>query len=728
MNAKLTYLLCVVYVGMLTISTSCTDQNPNDLQPVIMGKENSLFELTEDEPIYYLVSGETVLPIKRKSDVMQYCKVEISEKNGDFTMNGKPIGYYDYYDNVFREMKVLNFCFDSKNAEKKLALYVDRGVDGDNLVYLKTNGGSSVVCEVFCNGEKMHNVDGDRMPDEYSAYEYKDGMSIIVNDGEKKKCEISIVSQNPLLVLNSNNFDSSSYADFFTRQVAYNLNNAINNVNCVDTICLSLDPILAKEFEGEMREYINRYLSRGVKQDEIWEMSMTIMDMATGEIIATPSVSTFMDTIKDDCKKLSTRNPVCRGMSIGCTFSPLLAMAAVQTNHSLLNLDTRGKVSPFNFFGAELSDHAWAENYLACWRGRDFQDFISMSDEVFPVALAVLSMNGYALDDDISNVNDVTENFGKDGSIFYKYNHSEGILMKSGAQDQRSIVDYELLQMINMLYNLQFYDEDKTNDAVSNDLWRFLPLKKDMTIENKNVFNHCLEVVTPDMTNMHYEHFHSGNSMREELVPWVLGQGNNNWNPLKEAEAWTRMLTKQPVRYTMVMSPNERYIVEKPLVEQIVEKRKKWGAEESITEVNNVWNRFLEKFTEAQKDGLLLSPMYRVVNELNDSDEFVLFSKTGSPDNYVQIMDFEGDEMPFNADLGMYTFSLMRKGEVEKVKRGETARGITCVIRIVRLSRMPDNASMQGEDNLLWSKDARNFFSNNSERFKKFYEMTKIYY
>ena len=305
--------------------------------------------------------------------------------------------------------------------------------------------------------------------------------------------------------------------------------------------------------------------------------------------------------------------------------------------------------------------------------------------------------------------------------------------MKSGAQDQRAIGDYELLQMINMLYNLQFYDEDTTNDAVSNDLWRFLPLKKDMTIENKNVFNHCLEVVTPDRMNMHYEHFHSGNSMREELVPWVLGQGNNYWCPLKVAEAWTRMITKQPVRYTLVMSPDNISAVEKPLVEQIVEKRKKWGAEESITEVNNVWNRFLDKFAEAQRD-VLLSPMYRVVNELNDNmnldyhDELVLFSKTGSPDNYVQIMDFEGDEVPFNADLGMYTFSLMRRGECNKVKEGKSAKGITCVMRIVRLTRMPDNASMQEEDNLLWSKDARDFFSSNPKRLKKFYEMTKIYY
>jgi hypothetical protein len=85
---------------------------------------------------------------------------------------------------------------------------------------------------------------------------------------------------------------------------------------------------------------------------------------------------------------------------------------------------------------------------------------------------------------------------------------------------------------------------------------------------------------------------------------------------------------------------------------------------------------------------------------------------------------------PYKIDLGMYTFSLMRKKEFDKVKNGEPAKGITCVIRIICLTRPPrdaDDTKLQ-QENVFESKDARNFFSDDYNRLKKFYEMTKIYY
>lgn len=735
----------------------------NDVfKSAIMCKENSLFMGTEEEPVYYLVSGETVLPIKRRGYIGQYYDVELYGRDGNFTKAGDPIGYYDYYNNAFCKMKEINLFVDPDDKEKKVALYMDK-VEGEagnfDIVYLKTDGGSGINCDVLYNGKKMQKVEGSSGTNDYAPYEYNDGMVIIVRDGARKIGELSIMSKNPALIMSSmvqTNKGESRYAlptqtaDLFTRQVVYGLNGTLNNENCnSDTIRLTLDPILAMEFEKEMREYlVDTYFSGGLRQGENWDMSMTIMDMATGEIIAAPYVSTITDKINNEELKLVRKGSVLNRMYIGSTFKPLLALAAVQTNHSLLDLNTEGKVFykdeknkiPFRFFCAKLPNsekHVWADENTSFWSGYDFKNFISYSDDVYPVALAALAMNGYGVEENISNCADITRNMGVNGSIFREYRDS-CINMKSN--DARSSGDYELLQMIDLLYHVHSYEDEAINDTLSNDLWRFLPLKEDLTSENKIERNIALMSITPDVTNMHYEQFHTGHTMKGELVPWVLGQGNNYWCPLKVAEAWTRMVTKQPVRYTLVMSPNGKYIAEKPLVDQIVEKRKKWGVEETKENVNEVWNNFLNKLDSAQYQGVLLPPMYSKVCALNDNmehsnyddvDRLVLFSKTGTPDNYRQTIDLKLNGEPYKVDLGMYTFSLMKKGEFEKVKIGEigeVAKGITCVIRIVYLSPVPKKPSdMQGK-NLFQSKDARNFFSDDYNRLKKFYEMTKIYY
>lgn len=721
----------------------------NDVfKTAIVCRENSLFIGNEENPVYYLVSGETVLPIRRRDQIGNLCEIKLSN-DGNFTdENGGTINYYDYYCSDFVKMKELNIKCGA--GEKGLSLYIGVGENSNSdMVYLKTDGGTSVSYEVLY-GQKILKHKGTAEIDSCLPYEYKDGMIIIVRDGLEKVGEFTLVSKNPSLILSSmfkTNKGVSSYdfppktADLFTRQVVYGLNSTLNNENCnEDTIRLSLDPLLAKEFEKDMKEYIKKYSGDNTQRNH-WEMSMTVMDMATGEIIAAPFYSTIIENITSEDLKLVRKSPVLNRMYIGSTFKPLLALAAVQTNHSLLDLNTIGKVindrekKKCAFFGAQLpynEDNVWAGD--SHWAGCDFTNFISSSNDVFPVALAALAMNGYGIEDNISNCTDMTRNMGVNGSIFKPYANN-GIVLKS--DDARSMGHYELLQMIDLLYHVHSYEDETINDTMGNDLWRFLPLKKNLTDENKLERNIGLMSITPDVTNMHYEQFHTGRAMRGELVPWVLGQGNNYWCPLKVAEAWTRMITKQPVRYTLVMSPDGRYIVEKPLVEQIVEKRREWGCED--TTVNTIWNKFLKKLEDAQSQGTLLNRMYDTVCELNrnmghasddDTSKLILFSKTGTPNNYKQNIVLRLNGEPYVVDLGMYTFSLMRNGEVKKAKNGEPAKGITCVIRIVCLKREPrnaDNAQLQ-QNNVFESKDARNFFSDDYNRLKKFYEMTKIYY
>ena len=147
----------------------------------------------------------------------------------------------------------------------------------------------------------------------------------------------------------------------------------------------------------------------------------------------------------------------------------------------------------------------------------------------------------------------------------------------------------------------------------------------------------------------------------------------------------------------------------------------------TMQQVSATWNQFLEKFESAQSGDGTLNKMSKAVNNLNAAlntgDDLVLFSKTGTPDNYVR------NEFPVlmsksrGLDLGMYTFALVKRSELNKIKRGEPGKGIVCV---VRMNRTYDSRSRKTDG--LSSDDAKKFFVQHPERLRKLYEMTKNYY
>ena len=105
---------------------------------------------------------------------------------------------------------------------------------------------------------------------------------------------------------------------------------------------------------------------------------------------------------------------------------------------------------------------------------------------------------------------------------------------------------------------------------------------------------------------------------------------------------------------------------------------------------------------------------------LAGNNELMLFSKTGTPDNYDRQEYLNMGNTLLQYDLGLYCFVLMTKSAYNSVKAGEVSDGIMCVIRITRISRKKDkdsdgNTTVKG----LESKDARNFFSYPSQHCRK---------
>ena len=137
---------------------------------------------------------------------------------------------------------------------------------------------------------------------------------------------------------------------------------------------------------------------------------------------------------------------------------------------------------------------------------------------------------------------------------------------------------------------------------------------------------------------------------------------------------------------------------------------------------------------------MTLYPMYLKINELNrilglqNGNELVLFSKTGTPDAYVR------DEVPMlNArkrylDVGVYTFALIRKKELQKIKNKDPkpGKGIVCVIRLTRSYKCMSCGKNEKCDTCLnangfWGSTAGDFFVSKPERLKKLYKMTEKY-
>ena len=100
----------------------------------------------------------------------------------------------------------------------------------------------------------------------------------------------------------------------------------------------------------------------------------------------------------------------------------------------------------------------------------------------------------------------------------------------------------------------------------------------------------------------------------------------------------------------------------------------------------------------------------------------MLFAKTGTPDEYFrrEINELTGRTRKY--DVGQFVFSLVPSSSLASIEGVGTATGITCVVRITR------SYTGNAPDTGLWSMDARDFYSNNSENLNRLYYMTYNYY
>lgn len=487
----------------------------------------------------------------------------------------------------------------------------------------------------------------------------------------------------------------TAQTDRFTQQVIRAMGSSLQYTHHQGDVHLTLDPIMSRHLQGMLGRYCHQLrsdarFSGASHQTDEWELSLTVMDMATGHVLAAPYYRTTDERLPYDVA-LERKNPALTRRYIGSTFKPMLALAAVLTNNSLLQLDTRGKYhlgELADFYGYKLKP--WAVKTPGHWNGRQgMTDFLAFSDDVYPVVLATYCLNGGNM------------NFGR-SQMFEEYRND--IRFRRADQSPVHITSNPFIRNIDALYCVNSFDDYY------------------YTAPGERIDAVLLDNVCPDITTMHYETFYQGNQLRGTLVPWVLGQGTNEWSTIKLAEAWTRMLTKRDVRATFLQSDSMPDAAS--LVPDIHQQRQG-------QQTNSSWNTFLGQLRTAQSlNAGLLYPMYRQVENLNAKEqlkgtnrELALYAKTGTPDNYDRIECRTLDGRRRWLDIGLYCMALMPQHSVSSVEQDHGGSGLMCVVRITRLT------SQKPTNNGIGSADAHRLFSteNNYGNLRDLYHLGKKY-
>lgn len=658
--------------------------------------DNALFPMSNH---CFVVWGKSVMPLRMSgkghlaTDGGHEVVVKADSKNHSLRRdNSKTTDYMRLY----QDYEAGNTTMCVKFEESQAALYLDY-VEGEQL-RLKTTG-----CHVTAYDEQG------AMPKQKSSSSAMDGvvynlkgnvklMVTRISDGGKM-AELMVTRQNPMLTLSSlihSNAGKARYnidpslTDRFSQQLLSGLSTTLRNSVYRDTVRLSIDPMLSMMMEKELENYANQLKSRFNAKDQ-WELSFTVMDMATGCVVAAPYYRSADKNLDYDLA-IGRKNPALMRRYVGSSFKPLVALAAVLTKPSLATLSTGASDYRLDGQKAMFLGHtttAWANDATSSgfWSGcSSMIRFLAASDDVYPVALVAKALN-----------------YGsKTGSPF----SFKGKEVYVGNNDNFTWANAPFIRKLDYLYTLPDMKAYNEHDSLQMAYytWNNLGLDK--------VEHFGLDNITPDPTLLYFDNLtRQGATMKRELVPWVLGQGTNEWNCLKLAEAWTRMLTKRKVEASLV-TPRHPAMAASLVTD---------------TATNNSWNAVLKALLAAQHESpRLLTPMQRVVDDLNSTqkitDKLLLFSKTGTPDNYTRMEQKRIDGRLSKLDVGIYCMALMPESAYQQVLQGKGGRGLMCVVRVTRVM-----ANKNEKGNGIQSSDARNFFSQNADRLRRFYQLAKPY-
>ncbi|MDI9337667.1 MAG: hypothetical protein QM539_04485 [Alphaproteobacteria bacterium] len=505
------------------------------------------------------------------------------------------------------------------------------------------------------------------------------------------------------------------YLDLFTSQQIHQIESGFSSKDSVKSIELSTNILLSKYLEEKIKKYIVDLENNSIytkRKDDIFEMSICLMDIATGEIISTPFYSNEFDKNNQD-ELTEKRNFNLIKHDIASTFKPLLSFAAslkypslsqfeLNGQHTKLDKDTGSTILGYKtklIYGLDKTINPPIPNPLFWPIDKNNQpinriNFLGKSHDNYPITMAMLALTTNQDSSAYSTL--INENLDNEKiNNLYNLNGKESVHIKYDPLKKRIVFkDISNSKFIRLMANL--YDvKAKNDDAQQTYLTSENYMWEDLHKTSPDLYSLYADVVS--LGTDQFGNANSDVSDFKKFERFVLGQGDNQWTNLKLAEAYSRVLSKRKVKANFLKNlHSSEPIIFKNLANFV--------NNNSAGVLENSWSKFLKDWRDAviNKEYSLLNTAYnnfRTAAGINNINQFYFYCKTGTPqdnDEHSNNKVFKKGKQIIYWDEGVFAFGITNTNEI-------SPSGIVGVVYIKHLSLQKINGGVS-------STTARDFF------------------
>jgi hypothetical protein len=513
---------------------------------------------------------------------------------------------------------------------------------------------------------------------------------------------------------------SKHYTDLSVQQFIKNIEASAKQTE-KPKVGLSANIFLSKILETEMANYINSIKNSQPKvfdQTDEWQMSICLMDITTGEIIASPFYSNKFD--RDNINDLTeTRNFNLERHHIGSTFKPLLTFAAaakypslkdfvLQSTHTKYGNSTQEEkpkilgylVQPYGRGKNKNGINSLFWDYIPIGR----ETFLSISHDNYPIAMTMLALTENNTENDrlASNLLNNTYLQNDEVNNLHKLLGNKGTRIKYESDTVRfnQIYESSFINLLGNVYNVNTQLRDSVMWYSDSLVWRNMADGgKPQSLFPDNV-NLCFNWINTfiDFENM------------------IIGQGNNFWTNIKLAEAYSRLLSKRKTEASFMKNAAYPYLFENPNA-LFNAAGTNFLFNRTQQNLNTAWSDFMETWRKSVTKDIRGNTLNVAYNRLTKAvplfeSNYYFYCKTGTMDNeaksikrYVKNVSTGKTELTDGWwDEGMFVFGITNKETMPK--------GIVGVVYIKRITKKDPNGAWGAS-----SATARDFLT--EERFKK---------
>ena len=698
--------------------------------------------LEKDTNLKYLITENNIIPIFKSNKNTNSFKGKETKQGVWFIIDPQIykkytlFEYEDMYNSVNKSPEnksdIYSLNFKSNDKNKKDIEFSLRLLNSGDKIFFQTN--NIYIISLNGKGINVKSVEDTTfaIPNTFNTLNLK----FCLRDGNKIPISYKILNSSPFIASKPQNEGiteqrvhiDTSFLDLFSLQQVRNLESNISSKDPIKEVTLSTNFILSKYLEKEIKVYVNElYNDSNYKKrsDDIFEMSVLLMDISTGEVVAAPFYSNVFEKNNID-EYAEQRNFNLIKHDIASTFKPLISFAACLKFKSLADFILLPEFTKINNnkykilgyptlkYGLDRKGNPnplfWSDDKII-----NRIDFLSKSHDNYPIALTMLALTEKS--DPAYNILTQGEFNNKTINDLYSLNdknNTNRIHIIGNRIKFNEIANSSFITLLSNLYDVQ--TTIKEDNILTFDT---IPWSKLNTIKNN------FDALYPDIVSLGTEKFGNSNADSvdfKKFEGFVLGQADNQWSNLKLAEAYSRLLSKRKVVASFIKNNGDTFpnlfnnptslfgkvydisVNEKDINVSWVKFMSDWR-EAVNNQSNKLLNTALTKFNEGVKNN----------EEVKNKNMYYFYCKTGTPQDNAGLTNtkvFKKNKDNIWRDEGVFVFGVTNKNI-------KIPKGIVGVVYIKHLSLNKINGGVQ-------SSTARDFL--NSEIYKKimFYNQNRF--